>query len=136
MKYLLDTCTISYFVKGEPGVLARIKEIQPQHLCISTVTSMEIEYGLQLNPARAKKLAQVITALLKSIYILPLSQEDAHAAAAIRANLQKKGVPIGAYDILLAGCALSRGLILVTSNNAEFQRVSGLQLEDWRQTVR
>lgn len=132
MKYLLDTCIISYFVKGDPNVLNHIKKKSPQQLCISTITSMEIEFGLQLNPSRAKQLNGVMSAFLENIHILPLTQEDAHAAATIRANLQKRGTPIGSYDVLLAGCALSRGLIFVTSNCSEFQRVLGLQLEDWR----
>lgn len=132
MKYLLDTCIVSYFVKGDVSVLHNIKKRSPQQLSISTITSMEIEFGLQLNPSRARKINVVMSAFLENIHILPLTQEDAHAAAAIRANLQKRGLPIGFYDVLLAGCALSRGLILVTSNCAEFQRVTGLQLEDWR----
>lgn len=132
MRYLLDTCTISYFVKGEPRVLERIKETKPQELCISTITSMEIDFGLQLNPERAKKLIKIISTFLENIHILPFTQKDAHIAAVIRANLQKQGTPIGAYDVLLAGCAVNRGLIFVTANNFEFQRVSGLQIEDWR----
>ncbi|MBI4191124.1 MAG: type II toxin-antitoxin system VapC family toxin, partial [Betaproteobacteria bacterium] len=54
------------------------------------------------------------------------------ATAALRAALQKKGRPIGAYDVLIAGCALARGLVLVTSNEREFRRVGGLRIENWR----
>jgi tRNA(fMet)-specific endonuclease VapC len=62
MKYLLDTCTVSDFVKGEAGVLARIKSISPELLAVSVISRKEIEYGLLLNPARARKLAPVIDA--------------------------------------------------------------------------
>lgn len=132
MKYLLDTCTVSDFVKGQSGVLARVKATSPQLIAISTVTRMEIEFGLHLNPDRARKLAPVMDAFLSSITILPFEDADAKAAGAIRAALQKQGQPVGAYDVLLAGCGLARGLVVVTSNLGEFQRISGLQVENWR----
>lgn len=93
---------------------------------------MEIEFGLLLNPERARKLAPVMDAFLGSITTLPLTEADAQAAAGIRAALQRQGQPIGAYDVLIAGCGLARGLIVVTANTGEFQRVSGLLLENWR----
>ena len=96
MKYLLDTCTVSGFVRGDRGVLSRIKQTRPDLLCISTVTTMEIEYGLQVNPAKARKLASVIHPLLELIHILPFNESDAKASAAIRASLKKLGTPIGA----------------------------------------
>ncbi|CAN5224157.1 type II toxin-antitoxin system VapC family toxin [soil metagenome] len=132
MKYLLDTCIVSYFARGEQKVLQHIKNTAPTDICISSITSMEIEFGLQLNPDRAKKLHGVLNAFLKSINILPFELADAHAAATLRALLQKQGSPIGPYDVLLAGCALNRSLIFVTANNHEFQRVDNLCLEDWR----
>jgi len=132
MKYLLDTCTVSDFVKGQVGVMTCIKATPPQLIAISAVTRMEIEYGLQLNPDRARKLASVMDAFLSSITILPFGDADAKAAGALRSALQKQGQPIGAYDLLIAGCGLARGLIVVTSNITEFQRVSGLQVENWR----
>ena len=132
MKYLLDTCTVSDFVKGQSGVQTRIKATPPHLISISAVTRMEVEFGLQLNPERARKLVSVIDAFLASIIILPFEDADAKAAGGLRSALQKQGQPIGAYDVLIAGCGLARGLIVVTSNLAEFQRVSGLQVENWR----
>jgi tRNA(fMet)-specific endonuclease VapC len=132
VKYLLDTCTVSDFVKGQPGVLARIKATSPQLIAISTVTRFEIEFGMHLNPDRARKLAPVMDAFLSSITILPFEDADAKATGAIRAALQKQGQPIGAYDVLIAGCALARGMVVVTSNLGEFQRIGGLQVENWR----
>lgn len=93
---------------------------------------MEIEYGLRLNPDRAKKIAPVLQAFLSEIRIQPFEDTDAQAAGAIRVSLQRQGLPIGSYDILIAGTALARGMTLVTSNTSEFSRVSGLVLEDWR----
>ncbi len=132
MKYLLDTCTVSDFVKGQPGVLARIKATPPSLIAVSVVTRMEIEFGLQLNPERARKLGPILDSVLNAITTLPLSEADAIAAAGIRVALQRRGQPIGPYDILIAGCGLARGLILVTSNTGEFERVGGLLLENWR----
>lgn len=132
MKYLLDTCTVSDFVKGQTGVLDRIKNTPPSLIAVSVVTRMEIEFGLQLNPERARKLGPILDSVLKAITTLPLSEVDAIAAAGIRAALQRRGQSIGPYDILIAGFGLARGLILVTSNTGEFERVGGLLLENWR----
>lgn len=132
MKYLLDTCIISYFVRGEENILNQIKEKLPTELAISTITSMEIEFGLQLNFERSKKIKPIITALLNSIHIIPFTYEDGQAAAIVRANLKNNGTPIGPYDVLLAGCALNRKLTFVTANAKEFRRVAGLMVQDWR----
>lgn len=132
MKYLLDTCTVSDFVKGQAGVLARIKATPPSLVSVSVITRMEIEFGLQLNPDRARKLAPILNDFLAAVTTLAFSEADAMAAAAIRAALQRQGQPIGAYDTLIAGCGLARGLTVVTANTGEFQRVGGLLVENWR----
>ena len=132
MKYLLDTCTVSDFVKGQPNVLARIKATAPNLIAVSALTRMEVDYGLALNADRARKLAPVLDAFFSTIVTLSFDEVDAKAAAAIRAALKTLGQPIGAYGVLIAGMGLARGLVVVTSNVGEFKRVSGLQVEDWR----
>jgi tRNA(fMet)-specific endonuclease VapC len=132
MKYLLDTCTVSDFVKGHTNVLARVKTTPPNLIAVSALTRTEVDYGLALNAERARKLAPVLDAFFSAIATLPFDEADAQAAAAIRAALKTKAQPIGAYDVLIAGTALARGLVVVTSNVSEFKRVSGLQVEDWR----
>ena len=132
MKYLLDTCTVSDFVKGQQNVLTRVKATSPTLIAVSALTRMEVDYGLALNAERASKIAPVLHAFFSTIATLPFDIADAQAAAAIRAALKSKGQPIGAYDVLIAGTALARGLVVVTSNVDEFKRVSGLQLENWR----
>ena len=132
MKYLLDTCTVSDFVKGQPNVLARVKTTAPSLIVVSALTRMEVDYGLALNADRARKLAPMLDVFFSTIVTLPFDEADAKAAAAIRAALKTAGQPIGAYDVLIAGMGLSRGLVVVTSNVGEFKRVSGLQVEDWR----
>jgi tRNA(fMet)-specific endonuclease VapC len=132
MKYLLDTCTVSDFVKGHPNVLARVKATPPNLITVSVLTRMEVDYGLALNAERARKLAPMLDAFFATIATLPFDEADAQAAASIRAALKIMGQPIGAYDVLIAGAGLARGLVVVTSNVGEFKRVSGLQVEDWR----
>jgi tRNA(fMet)-specific endonuclease VapC len=134
VKYLLDTTVISDFVRGVPSVMERLKRTTKADVAISTVTAMEIAYGLILNPARARKIEPTIRALLSDLRELPFQHEDAQAAAAVRAALSKRGTPIGPYDVMIGGTALRHGLTLVTSNSDEFQRISGLTLEDWRST--
>jgi tRNA(fMet)-specific endonuclease VapC len=131
-RYLLDTNVISDFVRGERRVLARVKSSRPDVLAVSTVTVMEIEYGLALEAARARRLRPVLEALIGSMAVLPFTSADAAAAAGARAGLRRSGRPIGPYDVLLAGCALSRGLVLVSANTDEFARVDGLTVENWR----
>jgi len=132
MKYLLDTCTISDFVKGHSGVMARIKALSPKQIVVSALTRMEIDYGLALNSDRARKLAPMLDAFFSVVGTVPFEEADAQATAAIRAALKIQGQPIGAYDVLIAGTGVARGLIVVTSNVGEFNRVSGLQVENWR----
>ncbi|MBI5330174.1 MAG: type II toxin-antitoxin system VapC family toxin [Betaproteobacteria bacterium] len=132
MKYLLDTCAVSDFVKGHPNVLARIKATPPNLIAVSALTRMEVDYGLALNAERARKLAPVLDAFFSTIATLPFDEADAKAAAAIRAALKIMGQPIDAYDVLIAGAGLARGLVVVTSKLGEFKRVGGLQVEDWR----
>ena len=132
MKYLLDSGTVSDFVKGQPKALARIKAASPNQIAVSALTRMEVDYGLGLNTERAKKLAPMLDAFFSTVATLPFDEADAQAAAAIRAALKTRGQPLGAYDVLIAGTGLARGLVVVTSNVGEFKRVSGLRVEDWR----
>lgn len=132
MNYLLDTCVISDFVKGEKNTLSRLKSITPNELAISSITVMEIQYGLILNPARRKIIEPIILDFMASISILDFTQNDAEKTATIRATLKEQGKPIGAYDSLLAGTALNNQLIFVSSNTNEFNRINELRLEDWR----
>jgi len=133
VRFLLDTNVLSDFVRGDARVQARLRAQDPTDIAVSTITAMEIEYGLQLVPARRKSIAPVMDALFASTALLAFSPEDAKAAASVRATLRRRGLPIGPYDVLLAGCALARGLVLVTANVAEFERVASLSVENWRE---
>ena len=132
MNYLLDTCTISDLIRGWPGVLAKFQAMSASQLAISSISQMELDYGLALAPATAQRIAPSIHNLLHPLATLSFDQDDAKAAGLLRAALRKQGTPIGPYDVLIAGCAIARNRILVTSNTREFGRVAGLQLENWR----
>ncbi|MEA5528521.1 type II toxin-antitoxin system VapC family toxin [Dolichospermum sp. UHCC 0684] len=132
MAYLLDTCVVSDFVKGEQNTLNQLKSISPTDLFISSLTVMEIKYGLAINPAKAIKIQPLIETFLISITVLNFTSQEAEKAAEIRSILKIAGSPIGSYDVLIAATALSHNLMIVTSNVREFQRVPNLQIENWR----
>jgi tRNA(fMet)-specific endonuclease VapC len=132
VRYLLDTNVLSDFVRGELAIVKRIKGTRPDDIAISTITVMELDYGLALQSARARRIGPVVDSMLESVHVLPFGRADARAAAHVRAALRRHGRPIGPYDVLLAGCALSRGLTLVTANVREMARVESLAVENWR----
>lgn len=132
MRYLLDTCVISDFVKGESGTLLRLRQTPPADIAVSVVTVMELRYGLALNPQRAMTIEPVISSLLTSVEILIFGTPESEQAVQIRAALKSQGRPIGAYDLLIAARALGHGLLMITANQREYDRVPGLQTENWR----
>lgn len=132
MNYLLDTCTISDYFKKNPSVIVHYKELDPTQIFISTITVMEIEYGLKLNLERAKKIRPAWDLMIDTIEIIPFCSQCASSTALVRSNLKVLGSSIGPYDSLLAGTALAYGLILVTSNVREFERIPQITIENWR----
>ncbi len=135
MGYLLDTCVVSDFVKGEENTIKKLKSISPTEVFISSLTVMEVKYGLAINPQRAVKIQPIIETLINSITILPFGSTEAEQAAQIRSILKIAGSPIGAYDVLIAATAITHNHIVVTSNVREFQRVPNLPIENWRSPV-
>lgn len=129
-RLLLDTNVISDFFRQHPEVLAGFGQHSPADLCISTVTVMEIEYGMERQPSARKRFGEVWEGLKADLTVLPFEEDAATYTAQIRAALA--GTPIGPFDLQLAGTARARSLTLVTHNTAEFTRVSGLSVLDWR----
>ena len=133
MAWLLDTDICSYALKNKPPQFARrLFSKPPGEVMVSAITVYELVTGCEKSPAR-ERLLKVVSVFLAPFSKLVFSVEDASRAGSVRAELEKKGTPIGPYDILLAGQALARDLILVTNNIREFRRVKGLKLEDWRE---
>ncbi|MGE0802066.1 MAG: PIN domain-containing protein [Lautropia sp.] len=131
MKLLLDTDVISDFVRGVAPVRLSLLACPPTDIAVSTITSMEIEYGLARNPERARRIAAMVRSLLDSVSILPFTEEDAAECGRIRAELESEGHPIGLCDAMIAGTARSRALTVITHNVSEFSRVTGLRVRNW-----
>ena len=93
---------------------------------------MEIEYGLNLNEEREKKIRPRWESLLQQIKIIPFSLQCANASAIIRSKLKVSGTLVGPYDVQIAGTALAYNLVMVSSNLKEFKRITEIQVEDWR----
>lgn len=112
--------------------MAGFRRHAPQDLSLSTVTVMEIEYGMERQPQARKRFGELWEGLQADLAILPFEAPDARHTAQIRAGLAAAGTPIGPFDLQLAGTARARGLTLLTHNTAEFARVPDLKWQDWR----
>ena len=131
MHYLLDTNICIYLIKKRPQeVIERFRQYSPQDVAISTVTLFELQYGAEKSRYRQRS-EDALAKFLLPLNLITLDRSAATEAAVIRAQLEKKGVTIGPYDLLIAGLARSRNMILATNNCKEFERVDRLRLENW-----
>lgn len=131
MKYMLDTNICINTIKHKPPeVIKAFLCHEPDDMCISSITYGELMHGVEKSQAVERNRA-AITLFLSAISILPFDSDAAEEYGAVRADLERKGTPIGPMDMLIAGHARSRGLILVTNNTREFFRVNELEVEDW-----
>jgi tRNA(fMet)-specific endonuclease VapC len=132
--YLLDTNACIALINGDPKAVRRrfqgAREKQAVVL-ISSIVTYELWYGVAKSECKESNAQRVEAFLAGPLEWAVFNDEDAREAGAIRAALEAAGTPIGAYDVLIAGQARRRGATLVTSNVAEFKRVSGLTWEDW-----
>jgi len=129
MLYLLDTnAFIAFFNDDGSAVARRIRRCNPNEIGISVIVMHELYYGA-FNSGRVEKNVSAVDDL--QFQVLSFNQEDARHAGEIRASLKKSGSPIGHYDILIAGQARARNLVLITANVREFARVKGLAWQDW-----
>ena len=131
MKYMLDTNICIYIIKEKPRkVLDKFHTLDIGNVCISSVTLAELEYGVEKSDYKERnKLA--LAGFLSSIDILPFSDKAAAEYGKIRANLERQGNIIGAYDLMIGAHALSENITLVTNNTKEFKRIKNLSLENW-----
>jgi tRNA(fMet)-specific endonuclease VapC len=131
MRYLLDTNICIYIANRKPpGVLARLQRLKAGDVGMSVITYLELVFGACKSQHRESNL-QRIQELERHIPVLPLDTKAGRHYGQLRTELQKKGAPIGAYDLLIAAHALSLGLTLVTNNSREFRRVPHLMVENW-----
>ena len=131
MRYMLDTTICIYAIKNKPPVVIQnILKQDPGELCISAVTYAELMHGVEKSQA-VDRNRTALTLFLSSISVLPFDDYAAEEYGKIRADLERKGTPIGPMDMLIAAHAKAKGLILVTNNTREFCRVKNLSIEDW-----
>jgi tRNA(fMet)-specific endonuclease VapC len=132
MAFLLDTnACIDYFTGRYPRVVARIQGSSPENLFLSVVVVAELRYGAD-HSARRRTNHSRIDALIEEIEPLDFDLRAATTYGRVRAQLEADGTPIGPNDMLIGAHAHSRGLTVVTDNTAEFGRVKGLKVENWR----
>jgi tRNA(fMet)-specific endonuclease VapC len=132
--YLLDTNVCIALINGSsPTIRERFERAQAEEdvMLFSSVVAYELWYGVEKSRKKEQNAQRVQTFSAGPLEWAVFDEDDAREAGAIRAALEAAGIPIGAYDVLLAGQARKRGAVLVTSNTDEFARVSGLVLEDW-----
>lgn len=130
LKYMLDTNICIFTVKNRPQQVREAFNRHHGQLCISSVSLMELIYGAEKSAAPEKNLS-VVEGFAARLEVLDYDQAAASHTGQLRAELARGGTPIGPYDQLIAGHARSRGLVLVTNNRREFDRVPGLRVEDW-----
>jgi tRNA(fMet)-specific endonuclease VapC len=128
--YILDTNTLICFFKGIGSVADNLLAVSPKDIGIPAVVLYELEYGIAKSSSPKKRTKQ-LEELCALVAVLTFGNEEAKTSATIRAALEKKGTPIGPYDVMIAGTALSRQGVLVTNNTQEFRRVPKLQIVDW-----
>ena len=131
MMYMLDTNICIYMIKQKPRqVIEKLISMNKADLCISSITYSELLYGAEKSLNIAKNLL-ALTMFLSNIEILPYDENASVDYGFIRSDLEKKGKPIGPLDMLIAAHAASLRMILVTNNEKEFERVKGLNIENW-----
>ncbi|HRJ51560.1 MAG TPA: type II toxin-antitoxin system VapC family toxin [Candidatus Thiothrix moscowensis] len=131
MNYLLDTNICIYLIKRKPPeVLQRFRQLQPGSVFISSVTTSELYYGAQKSQ-RVQTNLEALNNFLLPFRIVDYDESATFLYGELRADLEKRGQPIGSLDMMIAAHALSLDVPLVTNNTKEFERVKGLKLDNW-----
>ena len=130
LRYMLDTNICIYVMKNRPSGLRERFDRLVDELCISTITLGEMYFGAEKSTRQGEnRLA--IEEFVARLELLPFSADAAAHYGQIRAELERGGRAAGTHDMLIGGHARSEGLVLVTNNLREFQRMPGLRVENW-----
>lgn len=130
LRYMLDTNLCIRVLRDRPAGLRERFNAEAAALCISSVTLAELLYGAEKS-ARPVETRHQVESFAARLAVLPFDDTAAAHYGDIRADLERKGQVIGPYDLMIAGHARSRGLVVITGNLGEFTRVPGLRAEDW-----
>ena len=129
MAYLLDTnAVIAVLKEADTPIGRRVRECPPGEVFVSSIVLHELFYGA-FKSARTERNVALVEGL--RFGLLEFGREDGRDAGEIRALLAAKGTPIEPYDVLIAGQARARGMVLITRSTGEFARVPGLVMENW-----
>lgn len=128
MKYLLDTNTVSYYLRGVPATVKHIQGQKPTALVISAITAMELAYGVEKR--QSATLTAAVQGFLSGVQVMSFDADAAKHAGVVRAAQERIGVALSLADSQIAGHALALDLTLV-STDAAFKRVRGLTVKDW-----
>lgn len=132
MKYLLDTdiCVNLMNGRNDTNILKNLHKIEPDNVGISVLTLSELVFGA-MNSSQPDVSREVVDVFCASLMVCYFDEEAAWSYGALRADLRRKGEPVGAMDMLIAAHALALDVTLVTNNEKEFKRVPNLRVENW-----
>lgn len=134
MAYLLDTNVCIALINGTSDLARKrfSKAVESgEQVWVPSVAVFELWYGVMKSVQTEANTRRLKMFLEGPVRVLEFGEEDARHAGEIRNTLERIGKPIGTYDVLIAGQAMSRKLRLVTTNTREFARIKGLPWEDW-----
>ena len=129
MRYMLDTNTVSSFMKENPKVSKRISSLSMDKLCLSVISEGELLYGLAKKP-NALNLHRIVREFLKRVDVLVWDSDVAEYYGSLRVQLEFSGNVMGSLDMQIAAHAAQVGAVLVTNDQA-FKKVHKLKIEDW-----
>ena len=129
MRYLLDTDTVSFALRGQGDVGARIRECKPSDLSISAITVAELRYGADRKGSR--KLHALIDTFAAAVEVAAFDEHAALEFGRLGSILAGRGTPIGEFDVLIAAHAVALRCTLVTNNVRHYSKVPGLSVENW-----
>lgn len=129
MKYLLDTDSVSFALRGQGRVGARVREHKPSELCVSAITVAELRYGADRRGSR--RIHASIDIFIRALEVMPFDEAAAAEYGRLGNLLAERGTPIGEFDVLIAAHAAALRCTLVTNNVRHFTRVPGLAVENW-----
>jgi len=134
-RYMLDTNTASYIIKGKPvAVRDHIQDVPMAAVCISAITEAELLHGVARKP-EAKRLPLVVKEFLLRLEILPWDSGVANAYAQLRTACENEGKPLGTMDMLIAAHSVAVGAVLITNDQAFYNVKHRLALEDWTKPI-
>lgn len=130
MKYLLDTDICIYWLKGRNTVKTNINKVDWSEIAICVITATELYFGAY-NSNKIEQNLRTAETFVQSITVLSLSNDTLKKFGQLKAQLRKAGTPVADFDLLIASVALTENLILVTNNTRHYQRITGLNLDNW-----